>query len=168
MKNAYFAGGCFWCIAPVFRNQKGVFKVISGYSGGSEIEPSYEQVKSGLTHHRETISILYDEQLIAFEDLVQIFLWNVDPYDPEGQFIDKGHSYTLAIYYNDDNEKMISENKVSQLEKSSGKHAFISLEPFKVFYAAEEFHQNFDIKNPDLFQKELQESGRIRYFDFKK
>lgn len=161
MKKAYFAGGCFWCLSPIFREQKGVFSVISGYSGGNEPNPSYEQVKKGNTGHRETICITYDEFIISFEDLLQIYLWNVDPFDPDGQFIDRGYSYTLAVYYLDHEEESISERKIKLLIDETHKQPFISLEPFKSFYPAEEYHQNYDLKNPELFHKELIESGRL-------
>ncbi len=167
MKEAYFAGGCFWCIAPTFRTLQGVKKVVSGYSGGAEINPSYEQVKSGLTNHRETIYICYDEEAISYKELLQIFLWNIDPFDSEGQFIDKGHSYTLAIYYKTSEEYQIAFQMINQLKADSGKQPFISLEQFKSFYPAEEYHQNYDLKNPLLFQRELEESGRTEFFKSK-
>ena len=99
MKTAYFAGGCFWCITPTFKELDGVFDVISGYCGGDEINPTYKEVKSQQTGHRETIKIDYDPEKVSFSELFEIFLGGVDPFDSEGQFIDKGFSYTLAIYY---------------------------------------------------------------------
>ena len=84
----------------------------------------------------------------------------MDPFDSEGQFIDKGFSYTLAIYYNDIIEKETAEKMISELEKESGKKVFVSVEHFKAFYTAEEEHQNYYIKHPDEFEKELIESGR--------
>ena len=89
-ETAYFAGGCFWCITPAFRELPGVYHVVSGYSGGEEENPSYEDVKYQRTGHRETIRIDYDPAQVAFEQLMDIFLGSVDPYDPDGQFIDRG------------------------------------------------------------------------------
>ena len=109
MKNAYFAGGCFWCIAPVFREMEGVESVISGYCGGDEENPSYEDVKAQRTHHRETICIVYDPEKASFTDLLSVFLESVDPFDSGGQYIDRGASYTLAVFYANEEEKTITE-----------------------------------------------------------
>ena len=99
METAYFAGGCFWCITPTFREMDGVYDVVSGYSGGDEVDPTYEDVKYQRTGHRETIRVDYDPAKVTFEKLFDIFLASVNPFDPDGQFIDRGHSYTLAVYY---------------------------------------------------------------------
>ena len=155
---AYFAGGCFWCITPIFKNIKGVRNVISGYCGGKEINPTYEQVKSQNTGHRETIAIEYDENIIDYKDLLEVFLNNVDLYDEGGQYIDRGHSYTLAIYYVDNNQKQITENKLSTYSKK----VYVSIEPFTNFYPAEEYHQDYYLKNPEAFEEELIQSGRIK------
>lgn len=160
MKTAYFAGGCFWCITPTFKETEGVIDVISGYSGGNEENPTYNEVKSQSTGHRETIMIEYDPEKVGFEELFGLFLNGVDPFDGEGQFIDRGHSYTLAIYYNDKMEKETAERMIANLKESSGKDVFISVEPFKAFYSAEEEHQNYYIKHPEEFERELIESGR--------
>ena len=161
-KKAYFAGGCFWCIEPVFESLPGVSSAISGYSGGAEINPAYADVKAQRTGHRETVCIEYDDALIGFDTLLETFLGSVDPFDGGGQFIDRGHSYTLAVYYTEGREKQITEAKLAALEQSSGKTVYISVEAFQSFYPAEEYHQDYYLKNPDAFQKELEESGRIR------
>ncbi|MBO7078754.1 MAG: peptide-methionine (S)-S-oxide reductase MsrA [Bacilli bacterium] len=160
MKNAYFAGGCFWCISYVFESLKGVKDVISGFSGGSEVDPSYEEVKSQNTQHRETIKIIYDENICTFEKLLKIFIDNVDPFDPDGQFIDRGRSYSLAIYYNDEQEYQISKDMIDKLQKESNKEVFISLEKYQSFYEAEEYHQHYALKNKEAFEEELISSGR--------
>ena len=162
MKTAYFAGGCFWCITPIFKELDGVFDVISGYCGGDEINPTYKEVKSQQTGHRETIKIDYDPEKVSFSELFEIFLGGVDPFDSEGQFIDKGFSYTLAIYYNDIMEKETAEKMIFELEKESGKEVFVSVEPFKTFYTAEEEHQDYYRKHPAEFRQELIESGRLK------
>ena len=161
MANAYFAGGCFWCITPTFREWKGVSQVVSGYSGGLEENPTYEAVKQQLTSHRETIRIDYDPEVVSFETLLEIFLGGVDPFDAGGQFIDRGHSYTLAIYWLDEAQKAAAEAAIRALEQDAGKPVFIAIEPFRNFYTAEEYHQNYDLKNPEAFRKELEESGRL-------
>ncbi len=162
MERAYFAGGCFWCITPTFRETPGVATVTSGYSGGDEISPSYEDVKHQRTGHRETICIEFDPVEVPFRQLLQTFLWSVDPFDAGGQFIDRGFSYTLAVYYLDDGQKAVAEELLAQLEQEAGKKPFIALEPYKNFYTAEEYHQNYDLKNPEAFRRELIESGRIK------
>ena len=91
-ETAYFAGGCFWCITPTFRKLDGVSDVVSGYSGGEEADPSYLDVKYQRTGHRETIRIDYSPEKVQFETLMDIFLASVDPFDPDGQFIDRGFS----------------------------------------------------------------------------
>ncbi|MBE5761014.1 MAG: peptide-methionine (S)-S-oxide reductase MsrA [Clostridiales bacterium] len=159
-KTAYFAGGCFWCITPDFKETNGVIDVISGYSGGDEADPSYKDVKTQQTGHRETIRVDYDDSEISFERLFDIFINGVDPFDEGGQFIDRGHSYTLAVYYTDETEKDAAQNGISALEKESGKKVYISVEPFKSFYTAEEEHQDYYLKHPEEFEKELIESGR--------
>ena len=159
-ETAYFAGGCFWCITPSFREKEGVLEVISGYAGGSEVNPCYEDVKLQKTGHRETIRVDYDSEKVSFRELFNIFLAGVDPFDAGGQFIDRGFSYTLAVYYLSEQQKQIAEDRIRKLEAGSGKQVCISLEPFRNFYTAEEYHQNYDLKNPEAFEKELIESGR--------
>jgi len=161
MASAYFAGGCFWCITPTFREWPGVTNVVSGYSGGTEIDPSYEAVKHQQTGHRETIRVDYDDRQVSFETLFDIFLGGVDPFDAGGQFIDRGHSYTLAVYYLDEAQKAIAEAGIRALQAESGKPVCIALEPFQSFYSAEEEHQDYYRKNPEEFRRELIESGRL-------
>lgn len=160
MKTAYFAGGCFWCITPAFKEMPGVAEVISGYCGGEEENPAYEDVKHQRTGHRETIRIDYDAAQVSFSQLLEMFLQNVDPFDGEGQFIDRGHSYTLAVYCNDDEERCETLRQLDKLEKDSGRQVFVSVEAYRRFYAAEEEHQDYYLKHPAEFEKELIDSGR--------
>ena len=159
-QTAYFAGGCFWCITPVFKELPGVAEVASGYSGGDEADPAYDDVKHQRTGHRETIRIDYDAAQVDFAQLLAIFLESVDPFDGEGQFIDRGHSYTLAVYYTDDAQRMEAEKQLAQLEAASGRKTFVSVEPFKSFWLAEEEHQDYYLKHPEAFEQELIDSGR--------
>ena len=161
MKTAYFAGGCFWCITPTFQEMEGVASVTSGYSGGKEVDPVYEDVKHQRTGHRETIRIDYDETERTFAELMDVFLSGVDPFDEGGQFIDRGHSYTLAVYYQTAEEQRTAETAVQALEAEAGRKVSVSLEPFTGFYTAEEEHQNYYLKNPEAFRRELIESGRL-------
>ena len=162
MKTAYFAGGCFWCITPVFQEMDGVYRVVSGYSGGDEADPVYEDVKYQRTGHRETILVDYDETKVTFPELLEIFLGGVDPFDAGGQFIDRGHSYTLAVYYLTEEEKLLTQTRIRKLEETAGQPVYISVEPFKSFYSAEEEHQDYYLKHPEEFSKELIDSGRIK------
>lgn len=156
---AYLAGGCFWCITPIYKIY-GVDRVVSGYSGGKEENPSYEDVKAQRTGHRETILLEYDPARITYGELLDIFLDNVDPFDPDGQFIDKGYSYTLAIYYSSEEERAVAAERIEKLRKESGRDVFVALEPFTGFYEAEEYHQDYYLKHPEEFERELVESGR--------
>ena len=162
MKTAYFAGGCFWCITPTFQEMEGVTSVTSGYSGGAEVNPSYEDVKYQRTGHRETIRIEYEEEKVSYGELLEIFLAGVDPFDEGGQFIDRGHSYTLAVYYETEAERQLAEAAIRALEAESGQKVYISLEPYGQFYTAEEEHQDYYRKHPEEFRQELIDSGRLK------
>ena len=160
MKEAYFAGGCFWCVTPIYKLY-GVEKVICGYAGGDEVNPTYEQVKHQETGHRETIKLVYDPERVTYEKLLDIYFANVDPFDARGQFIDKGFSYTLAIFYTDPEEKEKAAARIGRIEADSGKKVQVQLLPYKNFYEAEEYHQDYYLKNPEAFEKEMKESGRM-------
>lgn len=161
-ETAYFAGGCFWCITPTFKEMDGVLDVISGYAGGDEENPVYADVKTQKTGHRETIQIDFDSQKVSFSELFDIFLCGVDPFDAGGQFIDRGHSYTLAVYYLSEEQKAIAATAIRRLEETSGQRVCISVEPFKNFYTAEEEHQDYYRKHPEEFRQELINSGRVK------
>lgn len=154
--NAYFAGGCFWCITPVFAECKGVKKVTSGYCGGQEVNPTYQDVKAQKTGHRETVKVEYDETEISFAELLELFLGAVDLYDGEGQFIDRGHSYTLAVYYTDDSQKDVITSRINRFDKP----VCVAVEKFAAFYDAEDDHQDYYVKHPQEFAEELAHSGR--------
>ena len=159
-ETAYFAGGCFWCITPTFRETDGVTDVVSGYSGGKEENPAYKDVKNQNTGHRETIRIDFDPEKVSFARLFEIFLSGVDPFDGGGQFIDRGHSYTLAVYYMSEAQRRTAEEQIAALEASSGRPVCISVEPFRSFWRAEEEHQDYYLKHPEEFEQELIDSGR--------
>lgn len=158
MKKAYLAGGCFWCIESALENVKGVQKVISGYSGGREVNPSYADVKAQKTHHRETVEVWFDG--ISYRDVLQGFFENVDPFDDGGQFIDRGRSYTLAVYYATDEEKEIATAFLREKQQGEARKIQIAVEPFTGFFVAEEEHQEYGKKHPELLEKEILESGR--------
>lgn len=160
MKKAYFAAGCFWCAVPAFRDLDGVISTVSGYSGGTEPSPAYEDVKAQRTGHRETVEVCYDERAISFERLLDAFFSAVDPFDGGGQFIDRGFSYTLAVYCNGEEEKRAVRAKIEEIQRESGRPVFVAVEDFTGFWRAEEYHQDYDLKNPDAFAEELKSSGR--------
>lgn len=162
MNTAYFAGGCFWCITPTFKEMDGVLDVVSGYSGGEEVNPSYQDVKTQKTGHRETIRVDFEAEKVTFAQLMDVFLGGVDPFDDGGQFIDRGHSYTLAVYWMDEAQRFAAECAITQLETAAGRKAYISVEPFKSFYPAEEEHQDYYLKHPEEFRQELIDSGRMK------
>ena len=162
MNTAYFAGGCFWCITPIFKEMEGVADVVSGYSGGDEVNPTYEDVKYQRTGHRETIRVDFTREKVSFEELLEVFIGGVDPFDDGGQFIDRGHSYTLAVYYMDNDQKLCAEAAIARLEAAAGQKVYISVEPFKSFYPAEEEHQDYYRKHPEEFRQELIDSGRLK------
>ena len=161
LETAYLAGGCFWCITPTFKEMDGVTDVVSGYSGGDEVNPTYKDVKEQKTGHRETIRIDFDPETTPFSEIFDIFLSSIDPYDAEGQFIDRGFSYTLAVYYTNEAQKQEAEKGIANLEALSGTKVYIAVEPFKSFYPAEDEHQDYYLKHPEEFHKELVDSGRI-------
>jgi len=161
-ESAYFAGGCFWCITPTFQQLPGVTAVVSGYAGGDEENPNYADVKSQKTGHRETIRIDYNPEKVCFSDLFTTFLGGVDPFDDGGQYIDRGHSYTLAVYYQTPEEQSLTQQAIRQLEASAGQPVYVSIEAFKGFYTAEEEHQDYYLKHPREFQQELIDSGRLK------
>lgn len=155
------AGGCFWCIALPFYELKGVIKVISGYSGGVTCNPKYEEVKSQTTGHYEVIKIEYDSSLITYEEILKVYLENIDPFDDGGQYIDRGPSYTLAVFYRDSNMKEIAKKVINN---TFNKPTAIKLIPEKEFYIAEEYHQEYALKNP----KEIEEEFKISLRNYKK
>ena len=162
MQTAYFAGGCFWCITPTFQELPGVTGVVSGYSGGGEENPVYADVKAQRTGHRETIAVRYDPAELSYAALLEVFLAGVDPFDDGGQYIDRGHSYTLAVYYTNDAERQAAEAACQALSAAAGQPTAVSIEPFRSFYPAEDEHQDYYRKHPAEFRQELIDSGRIR------
>jgi len=140
---AYFGGGCFWCMEEAFENKNGVKEVISGYSGGTTENPTYEDVTYGNTGHFETIEIIYDKSIITFEELVNLFWINIDPFDEQGQFCDKGFSYKSVAFYQNEDQKKIIENSKSEIEKKFNSKVVTYIRDFKKFYKAEENHQDY-------------------------
>ena len=140
---AYFAGGCFWCVEESFEKLKGVEEVISGYSGGITENPTYKEVTYGNTGHFEVVEIIYDKEVISFEELLKNFWVNIDPFDAYGQFCDKGYSYRSVAFYQNDEEKKLIKKDVKDLQNKFNKKVVTYIRNFEKFYKAEEYHQDF-------------------------
>ena len=140
---AYFAGGCFWCVEESFEKLKGVEEVISGYSGGITENPTYKEVTFGNTGHFEVVVIFYDIKVISFEELLENFWINIDPFDAYGQFCDKGYSYRSVAFYQNDEEKKLIEKDIKDLQNKFNKKVVTYIRNFEKFYKAEEYHQDF-------------------------
>ena len=147
IKTAYFAGGCFWCMEEAFEKIDGVIEVISGYSGGTTENPTYKEVVHGKTGHFEAIKVKYDSTKIKYKDLLDAFWINIDPFDADGQFCDKGYSYRSVAFYLSEEEKNLIENSIKIIEKRFNKTIVTYVRMFDKFYEAEEFHQDYYVEN---------------------
>jgi len=161
-KLATFAGGCFWCIQPVFEGLEGVTKTTVGYSGGTAESATYETVSGGRTEHREAIQIEFDPARISFETLLEKFMYNIDPTDPAGQFADKGKHYQTAIYYHDEGQKVQAEAYFKKLkdEMKFKYPIYTEITAYSSFYPAEEYHQKYSEKNLERYNAYKYGSGR--------
>ncbi len=150
LEKATFAGGCFWCMEPPYDGLEGVASVTAGYTGGTEKNPTYEEVSSGSTGHAESIEIVYDPAKISYARLVDIFWHNIDPTVKDRQFCDVGHQYRTAIFYHGEEQKRVAEESKRALEVSKRFPGPIYTEivPASQFYPAEEYHQKYYKKNP--------------------
>jgi methionine-S-sulfoxide reductase len=149
-KSAIFAGGCFWCVESDFEKLDGVIEAISGYSGGEAATANYKQVSHTETGHFEVVKVVYDASQISYAQLVEFFWRQIDPTDPDGQFCDKGSSYKSAIFYANDEEKLVVEQSLNELNKSKpfSQPIVTTIAAAKPFYPAEQYHQNYYSKNP--------------------
>lgn len=147
---AIFAGGCFWCMEPPYDQLEGVVATISGYTGGKLADPSYKQVSSGRTGHYEAVKVIYDPALVSYEKLLKVFWRNIDPLDDAGQFCDKGDHYRAAIFYLNEKQQQAAVASKKALEKSGrfDQPTVTEILPASEFYPAEEYHQDYYLKNP--------------------
>lgn len=162
LSKAYFAGGCFWCTESDFQKVAGVREVISGYAGGTTANPTYEEVSSHGTGHRETVEVVYDPNIVTFRQLVEYFFDHIDPTDTEGQFHDRGESYTSAIFYQDEEEKQDAASVIDWLTEHEiyEKPIVTSILPFTNFFPAEAYHQNYAENNSLRYTLYRKASGR--------
>ena len=149
-EKATFAGGCFWCMEPPFDKIDGVISTTSGYAGGQRKNPSYEDVSAGGTGHAEVVQVVYDPARVTYAQLLDVFWRNIDPVTANRQFCDGGNQYRSAIYYHDANQKKLAEESKRKLEQSGrfNKPIVTEIAPVGTFYPAEEYHQNYYLKNP--------------------
>lgn len=150
LQTAYFAAGCFWCVEAIFESIEGVEEVISGYSGGTEKNPTYEMVSSGRTQHAETVKIIYDSTIITYDTLLIAFFGSHNPSTLNQQGPDIGMQYRSMIFYQNESEKKLAENYILQLltakQFSKITTEIVSLDKF---YQAEIYHQNYEKINPE-------------------
>ena len=167
IKKAIFAGGCFWCMVKPFNKYDGVLNVTVGYTGGSLKNPTYEQVCTGITGHYEAVEILYDENILNYVELVEAFFMSIDPTDEGGQFNDRGRSYETAIFYTDDEQKKVAEDYKNKLNESEIFNKPIAVKILKAteFYPAEEYHQDYYLKNPFRYKAYYSGSGRKAFIE---
>lgn len=148
IKSMYVAGGCFWCVEEVYEKVEGVVSVYSGYSGGHIENPTYQEVILGDTGHIEAAEINFDSSIINEEQLVKILFLNIDPFDEGGQFCDRGYSYKSAFFTSDENLKEIINKYILKIENNHNQKVQTLVLPFKNFYLAEDYHQDYYKKNP--------------------
>ena len=160
IKTVVFAGGCFWCMESGFEAQEGVIEVISGYTGGTTENPSYEEVLTGKTGHYEAVKVHYDSNKISYKQILEIFWIQIDPTDEEGQFSDRGSQYKTAIFYETDEQKEIAENSKKDIAKNFDEPIVTKIIKFTKFYLAEEYHQDYYKKQQLKYKTYEKLSGR--------
>jgi peptide methionine sulfoxide reductase msrA/msrB len=164
---ATFAGGCFWCTESDFEKLDGVKDAISGFTGGTIKDPSYKQVASGRTQHIEAVQVYYDENVVSYEALLFAFWRMVNPTDANGQFVDRGHQYSPAIFFHNDAQKMAAQQSSNDLAETGRyeKPLATAIRSFDRFYAAEDYHQDYYKRNPVRYKYYRYNSGRDSYLN---
>lgn len=170
IKRAYFASGCFWCVEAIYESVIGVKEVVSGYAGGKAEDASYDLVSAGVTDHAETVLVEYDANLISFSQLVDVFFDSHDPTTPDQQGPDHGRQYRSAIFYTSEEEKQIALEAIRKRNESKVYASAIVTEvvPFNGFYAAEEYHQDFEKRNPNQGYVRAVSIPRLKKFQKKR
>jgi peptide methionine sulfoxide reductase msrA/msrB len=164
---ATFAGGCFWCMEPPFERLAGVDDVISGYAGGTEENPSYEEVSAGATGHAEVVRVRYDPAKVSYQKLLEVFWRQIDPTDAGGQFVDRGRQYRTAIFYHDEEQRRLAEASKQALEESGrfDQPIVTEITPAGPFYPAEDYHQDYYKTNPLRYKYYRWGSGRDQFLE---
>ncbi|MEC0180912.1 peptide-methionine (S)-S-oxide reductase MsrA [Paenibacillus peoriae] len=167
MEKATFAGGCFWCMVTPFEELPGIHGIVSGYTGGTIPDPTYEQVKTGTTGHYEVVQITFDPELFPYEKLLELYWPQTDPTDGEGQFQDRGTQYKPAIFYHTEQQRKLAQQSKQQLAQSGrfDKPIVTEILPASVFYPAEEYHQGYHKKNVKHYKEDRAQSGRDEFIN---
>ena len=162
-EKATFAGGCFWCMEEALDKASGVRITLSGYIGGKKKNPTYEEVSAGGTGHAEAVQATYDPSKVTYAQLLDLFWKNIDPTVGDRQFCDVGDQYRPAIFYHNAEQKRLAEESKTRLERS-GKFKRIEVEivPATDFYIAEEYHQDYYLKNPLRYKYYKWSCGRAQ------
>lgn len=165
MQKATFAGGCFWCMVTPFEELPGIGGIVSGYSGGTKDNPTYEDVKTGTTGHYEVVQITFDPEIFPYEKLLELYWPQIDPTDAEGQFQDRGPQYKTAIFYHNEQQRELALASRQELENSGrfDKPVVTEILPAVTFYEAEEYHQDYHKKNPKHYKEDREQSGRDEF-----
>jgi len=166
-ETATFAGGCFWCVESTFEGQDGVLDVISGYTGGPEKNPNYEQVSSGTTGHLEAIQITYDPEIISYKTLLEIFFQQIDPTDGQGSFVDRGDHYRPAVFFHTEAQRDQAKETIRLIDTTKIFDSPVATQvlPATVFYTAETYHQDYHQKNPIRYKFYRAGSGRDSFIN---
>jgi peptide-methionine (S)-S-oxide reductase len=157
---ATFAGGCFWCMEPPYDKLDGVSSTISGYAGGKKKNPTYEEVSTGITGHTEVVQVTYDPKKVTYEKLLEVFWRNIDPLTPNRQFCDVGSQYRAAIFYHDEDQKRLAEASKKALSKRFKEPIVTEIVAYTEFFPAEDYHQDYYIKNPLRYKYYRYNCGR--------
>ncbi|NIM01484.1 MAG: peptide-methionine (R)-S-oxide reductase MsrB [Acidobacteria bacterium] len=162
---ATLAGGCFWCIESAFDGVEGIYSAVSGYTGGDTPNPTYKQVSSGATTHVEAVQVRFDPTKIDFARILHIFWRQIDPTDAGGQFADRGAQYRPVVYYHDEDQRAIAEESKKALQALGkfDKPIVVPIVEASEFYVAEEYHQDYHLKNPDHYKRYRYGSGRTPF-----
>jgi peptide-methionine (S)-S-oxide reductase len=162
LATATFAGGCFWCMEPPFDALDGVVSTTSGYTGGRTKDPTYEQVSAGGTGHAEAVQVVYDPRKIGYAELLEVFWRNVDPFAKDRQFCDEGSQYRSAIFVDGEEQQRLAERSKAAVEKRLGRPVVTEVARAGTFYPAEEYHQDYYLKNPIRYKFYRWNCGRDR------
>lgn len=149
LEKAYFASGCFWCVEAIYESVKGVKEAISGYSGGHTKNPTYEESNTGTTGHAEAVEVIYDPETIDFATLVDVYFGSMDPTQANGQGPDIGSQYRSIVFYQNESQKEIIEEKIAALSQEYEEPIAVEVLPFQKFWIAEDYHQNYKEKHPN-------------------
>ena len=149
---ATFAGGCFWCVEADFDKVPGVISTTSGYTGGNVPNATYQQVSAGGTGHAEAVEVVYDPSKVSYEQLVDHFWRTIDPTVKDQQFCDHGDQYRTAIFYRTEQEKKLAEETKAKVEAQLKTHVYTQIAPAGPFFKAEDYHQDYYLKNPTRYK----------------